>query len=170
MAIMLSVNNLTLEQELTKAKQSLLNYPDSRIETITEVETPSTVTFTSTVTSVSTATATTSVRWWAEPSSSSDPAPPSTVTTTVYLPAPTPTVSDVPSYTATTVSSSPSSTTTFDIALQDLPFLWPVRFEFPSLDEASEVARVALQKTWVGFGFAYRIFNYIVHFPLGPEA
>ncbi|TCD63534.1 hypothetical protein EIP91_005304 [Steccherinum ochraceum] len=171
MAIMLFVSNLTLEQELTRAKQSLLNHPDTHVETVIEAVTPSTVTFTSTVVSVSTATttATTSVRWWAEPSSS-EPAPPSIVTTTVYLPAPTPTTSEVPVYTATTVSTSPSSTNTFDIALQDLPFLWPVRFEFPSLDEASQVARVALQKTWVGFGFAYRIFNYIVHFPLGPEA
>ncbi|KAH8099576.1 hypothetical protein BXZ70DRAFT_973965, partial [Cristinia sonorae] len=165
MALFLLANNAFLEQELAQAKQSLLTFPATpHIETITR-EGPATVTVTSTIvaTTTTTTTTTTSIKSRADHAvpSSSKSDPPSTVTSTVYLPAPTPTLSSAPTFTPTPLTT-PAA---FDLAMRDLPFLWPVRLEFPSLEHVPHLARTTLSMTWTGIGAAWQLFRRVLHYP-----
>ncbi|KAJ3553512.1 hypothetical protein NM688_g3571 [Phlebia brevispora] len=134
---------------------------------------PVTVTATRTVFSTIYTASPSQAKWWNAPGAASEAeAEKSAITEAASQPpslsVPTsspviPTFSTIP---PASTSSPPSKESEVSV-VRDMPFLWPIRFDVPSL-EIPETARIAATTIWRGVGIVWYLIQRVIHYPLDP--
>jgi hypothetical protein len=152
----------SLATELASAREYALSLATFVAEPITEYV-PTTTTLYSTVTVTVTANTRPPT-----PNSFAASEPVSTISTTSRISIPTPPVIPTLTPSVPTVTPTPSASSTHAVSLiRDLPFLWPIHFDFPPIN-LPETARVATDALLRGFGFAWQLCRKVYHYPLDP--
>ncbi|THG99822.1 hypothetical protein EW026_g2589 [Hermanssonia centrifuga] len=124
---------------------------------------PETITETRTMTTTIHTASPSQHKWWSSPDSSSETDSPAVPT---MLPSPS-TSTAIPTLTPTVPPKTLSPTETSLLPIRDLPFLWPIRFDIPSL-EIPEAARSTAAAVMRGIGMAWHVFRKVLHYPLDP--
>jgi len=178
-ALLLLANRSIMETELLSTR-SALDLCAANLDSCNEPGPTVTVTAT-----IFTAPPPTQNKWWftTESLASTDELTSPTSLSTSLTPPPSSTlvptlIPTIPVQTIPTPAPAPAPTSTPTItenfalsAIRDLPFLWPLRFEFPAvLDDMDipEKARTTVAYAIRGLGLAWQVFRKVLHYPLDP--